>query len=245
MVGDHGKFGEDACFVSRHKSTYVAGVADGVGGWRKYGVDPSVFSSELMQHCSDIVRAGDFAPNRPDELIAKAFERLSVSPRPIGSSTACVVVIYQRTLYAANLGDSGFLLYRNGEIIQRSQEQVHYFNAPFQLTILPEQCEQEGFIIDTPEKSDMQVLEVESGDIVLLATDGLWDNVPESVIIEALKGAKQSNLRAKCNTIALIARRLSNDLQHASPFAVKASEHGIRASGGKPDDITLVLLYIA
>ena len=55
-----------------------------VGGWKKYGIDPSRFSSELMKHCSDLVKAGDFASNRPDELIAKAFERLSVAPRPIG-----------------------------------------------------------------------------------------------------------------------------------------------------------------
>lgn len=244
-VLDHGIFGEDACFISRYKSVHVAGVADGVGGWRKYGVDPSQFSSHLMRHCSDIVNAGEFQPNRPDLIIANAFDKLSVSPRPIGSSTACVVVIHQRTLYAANLGDSGYIVYRKGKIIQRSAEQVHYFNAPFQLTLLPEQCDLEGFIRDTPEKSDLQRLEMESGDVVLLATDGLWDNVPDSVIVEALNGVEASNLQAKCNTIALIARRLSHDLQHASPFAVKAGEHGIRTSGGKPDDITLVLLFIS
>ncbi|KAI6235443.1 Myotubularin-related and Zinc finger domain containing protein [Aphelenchoides besseyi] len=243
-VLDHGIFGEDACFISRYKSIYVAGVADGVGGWRKYGVDPSQFSSHLMNHCSDIVRSGDFQPNRPDLIIANAFDKLSVSPRPIGSSTACVVVIHQRTLYAANLGDSGYLVYRNGKIIQRSAEQVHYFNAPFQLTLLPEQWDFEGFIRDTPEKSDLQRLEMESGDVVLLATDGLWDNVPDAVIIDALNGVEASNLQSKCNTIALIARRLSHDLQHASPFAVKAGEHGYRTSGGKPDDISVVLMFI-
>ncbi|KAI6215064.1 Myotubularin-related and Zinc finger domain containing protein [Aphelenchoides besseyi] len=232
-VLDHGIFGEDACFISRYKSIYVAGVADGVGGWRKYGVDPSQFSSHLMNHCSDIVRSGDFQPNRPDLIIANAFDKLSVSPPT-----------HRRTLYAANLGDSGYLVYRNGKIIQRSAEQVHYFNAPFQLTLLPEQWDFEGFIRDTPEKSDLQRLEMESGDVVLLATDGLWDNVPDAVIIDALNGVEASNLQSKCNTIALIARRLSHDLQHASPFAVKAGEHGYRTSGGKPDDISVVLMFI-
>ena len=171
------------------------------------------------------------------------------------------------------LGDSGFLLYRDGKIIKRSAEQVHYFNAPFQLTILPESCgrycvlarnvciakascscpdhqannfaEQEGFITNTAAEADVHVMDVMSGDIVLLATDGLWDNVPDATIVDALKGAQPSNLRAKCNTIALIARRLSTDVHYASPFAVKASEHGIAAHGGKQDDITLVILYIA
>ena len=70
-------------------------------------------------------------------------------------------------------------------------------------------------------------------------------SVPEATIVEALNGAKPSNLRAKCNTIALIARRLSTDVHHASPFAQKASEHGYSAHGGKPDDITLVILHIS
>jgi serine/threonine protein phosphatase PrpC len=78
------------------------------------------------------------------------------------------------------------------------------------------------------------------------ATDGLWDNVPESVLVETLSVIDQSNIQAVCNSIALIARQLSHDQTHASPFALKAGEHGIQGlSGGKPDDITLVLLYIS
>lgn len=130
----------------------ILGVADGVGGWRKYGIDPSEFSSRLMKHCADVVKSGDFEPSRPDLIIAKAFTNLAEAPRPIGfvfcccfgnqidfsSSTACVVVVHQNVLYTANLGDSGFLIYRNGKILHKSQEQTHYFNAPFQLTLLPE-----------------------------------------------------------------------------------------------------------
>lgn len=83
-VLEHGVYGEDACFIARFKSTHVAGVADGVGGWRKYGIDPSEFSSALMKNCSDVVRSGNFQPTRPDLIIASAFEKLSVAPRPIG-----------------------------------------------------------------------------------------------------------------------------------------------------------------
>lgn len=56
----------------------------------------------------------------------------------LGSSTACVLVVHQETLYSANLGDSGFMVVRNGRVITKSEEQVHYFNAPFQLTLPPE-----------------------------------------------------------------------------------------------------------
>jgi protein phosphatase PTC7 len=63
--------------------------------------------------------------------------------------------------------------------------------------------------MDTPEKSDLQKFELESGDLILLATDGLWDNVPESTIVEALTdpAVRPSTLQSVCNSIALIARR--------------------------------------
>lgn len=43
----------DSCFVS----TFGMGIADGVGGWASYGIDPSKFSHDLMDHCRAIVDA--------------------------------------------------------------------------------------------------------------------------------------------------------------------------------------------
>lgn len=56
-----------------------------------------------------------------------------------GSSTACVVVLNRtdQMLYTANIGDSGFLVMRNGQVVHRSEEQTHYFNTPFQLSLAP------------------------------------------------------------------------------------------------------------
>lgn len=41
---NRGKFGEDAWFMSSSPQACIMGVADGVGGWRNYGVDPGKFS---------------------------------------------------------------------------------------------------------------------------------------------------------------------------------------------------------
>lgn len=84
-----------------------------------------------MKNCSEVVTSGEFDPHRPDLIITSAFNEMSISPRPIGSSTACVVVVHKRVLYAANLGDSGYLVYRNGKIIHKSKEQIHAFNVSF------------------------------------------------------------------------------------------------------------------
>jgi len=250
-VLDTNVFGEDAMFVANYKSTHVAGVADGVGGWKRYNIDSSKFSSTLMRLCSEIVQEGSFEPDRPDLIIEKAFKNLNITrPKPLGSSTACVLVVHQPhggpvALYSANLGDSGFLLLRDGAVVYRSTEQNHYFNAPFQLTVLPEKLGLEGVIMDGPEKAEVSKIELQPGDVILLATDGLWDNVPESLIVEVLSGTKKESLQAAANSLALIARRLSHDEEYASPFAVKAEKHGISTVGGKPDDLVLILLHVS
>jgi protein phosphatase PTC7 len=40
-------------------------------------------------------------------------------------------------VYTANIGDSGFVIVRHGEVVHRSEEQQHYFNTPFQLSLPP------------------------------------------------------------------------------------------------------------
>jgi hypothetical protein len=70
---DHDRYGDDACFIQRHKIADVVGVADGVGGWRNYGIDPSTFSRRLMMHCGRIVADGDFTASHPDRILVRAY----------------------------------------------------------------------------------------------------------------------------------------------------------------------------
>ena len=56
----------------------------------------------------------------------------------IGSSTACLMMLSHSDLklYTTNIGDSGFLVVRSGQVVHRSHEQQHYFNTPFQVLSL-------------------------------------------------------------------------------------------------------------
>lgn len=59
------------------------GVADGVGGWRAYGVDPSLFSKKLMDACEMLVKTGRFVPGRPSELLASGYQELLEDKKPL------------------------------------------------------------------------------------------------------------------------------------------------------------------
>ena len=56
----------------------VIGVADGVGGWRDYGVDPGLFSNHLMRNCERLVKAGFFISNSPRALLKQVYSSPSI-----------------------------------------------------------------------------------------------------------------------------------------------------------------------
>lgn len=105
-----------------------------------------------------------------------------------GSSTACVLILNREnsTVYTANIGDSGFIIVREGEIIHRSEEQQHYFNTPFQLS-LPPPGHGHNVLSDSPESADTHSFPVKNGDVILVATDGVFDNVPTDLLLATLK----------------------------------------------------------
>ena len=75
-------------------SADVIGVADGVGGWRQYGIDPGQFSMQLMQSCERLVMAGYFVSDQPARLLAQGFSEMQQCKKPvIGSSTACLAML--------------------------------------------------------------------------------------------------------------------------------------------------------
>jgi len=246
---DKRHYGDDSCFLTFNKATDVFGVADGVGGWREYGIDPSQFSKKLMKNCETLVAKDTVFPCGPKELLATAYKELLEDKVLIqGSSTACIVMMDRKkqTLSAANLGDSGFMVVRQGSVLLKSSEQQHFFNTPYQLSMPPE-SERDNVLHDQVEDADETTINLEIGDIILTATDGLFDNVPDSLILQELAKLENNsyeNIKAAAWSIAECARDLSYDPDYMSPFAKKARQSGYNVTGGKVDDITVLLSMV-
>ena len=70
-------------------------------------------------------------------LLGIAYERV----KAVGSATCLVAVKNKEQIHVANLGDSGFVLFRTrfSELYRHrgSEEQQHSFNVPYQLSRLP------------------------------------------------------------------------------------------------------------
>ncbi|XP_030563283.1 protein phosphatase PTC7 homolog isoform X1 [Drosophila novamexicana] len=245
-----GQFGEDAWFRTSTSKADALGVADGVGGWRVYGIDPGQFSRFLMRSCERLAHSADFESTRPEQLLARAYCNLLEQKQPIlGSCTACVLTLHRDSgiLYAANIGDSGLLVIRNGAIVCRSLEQQHHFNTPYQLAV-PPPGQGLNVLTDGPECAALLEFDMQIGDILILATDGVYDNVSEDLLLQVLTHASgvtdPVKLQMFANSVALMARSLSFNPNHESPFTQNARRHNIDAPGGKPDDITVVLASV-
>ncbi|KAJ8312593.1 hypothetical protein KUTeg_009966 [Tegillarca granosa] len=224
---DKWTFGDDAFFIAKNKVADVLGVADGVGGWRNYGIDPSAFPRTLMETCERMVTEMRFCPTSPANLIKESYEEIIQQKLPL-------------------MGDSGFLIIRDNEIVHRSNEQQHYFNTPFQLAVAPPN--QEGQVLsDSPNVAESSSFGVKEGDFILLGTDGLFDNMNEDMLLDhisKIKDHKEENVQKTARKIAEQAHQLSFDPEYLSPFAISAINSGIDLKGGKPDDITVILARI-
>ena len=170
------KGGEDAASLSSN----VIAVADGVGGWAESGIDPAIFSKRLCKNIDELVLQKELHYiENPKELMMEAVYQ----NKETGSSTCVIATLdkHKPILTTCNLGDSGYLLLRKSGIdliqIYKSKEQTHSFNFPYQV----------GTGGDDPSKGEDNRHELQDRDIVILASDGLFDNLFNVKIIELVR----------------------------------------------------------
>lgn len=286
------------------------GVADGVGSWREYDVDPRDFSHALMKECENVLlEASEIATRpkedgekakrgiRPGEVLSRAYDKV-IEQNIIGSCTATVALFdnIRHQLHFSNLGDSGIIVLRHidsdvagalkrnrrtprserksdMQAVFVSQQQLHSFNHPFQLGWTGKELdEDEKSSFSSAKNACTTSIHVRRGDVIIMATDGLFDNVDideiASVALEweqqngFLRGGDIDNRDQRwvggdsltdlsyekipnlAEVLAKKARENSLDSSLDSPFAILAKENDIMWSGGMPDDCTVIAMHV-
>ncbi|GMH38239.1 hypothetical protein BSKO_06123 [Bryopsis sp. KO-2023] len=264
--------GEDAHFVSTTGGGTV-GVADGVGGWADSGISPADYSRGFMKVVESYLdgepldndKKGDTSPQMKEEQrndLRGAFEAAHAALRIPGSCTACVMQLdkEEKRLLALNLGDSGFMLVRKGRLIFKSPPMQHFFDCPCQFGAYPEYVD----MTDRAEDAEDFAFRAKPGDIVVMGTDGLWDNCPDEEILGLLPKGPEGVVES-ASLIAQRALEHSQDERFDSPYCQSAREQGFdltwyekllgtriingrlecgKIIGGKWDDITVVTAFV-
>ncbi|MQM13109.1 hypothetical protein Taro_046033 [Colocasia esculenta] len=230
---DKRPLGEDAFFIA--KGGRVIGVADGVGSWRAHGVDAGKFARELMCRSESLVGSWPCGATDPAKILEKAASKTTSK----GTATACIIALKGKWLHAAVVGDSGFAVIREGNVIYRSPQQQKSFNQPYQLG-----AASSG---DAPLDALRITFAVERGDLVVAGSDGLFDNLFDHELAGVLVSSKKEG-RERVDDLAYdvaqAALASSLDKTRRTPFSEACREAGEPRSGGKQDDITVVVVRV-
>lgn len=245
--------GEDAYFISKKKN--MMGVSDGVSAWSAYGLGNSGYLAfYLMSNARMAAEQKDISDT--EKILHEAFEAVwdlhdnKLVSIPNGSATATFLKLLENPttqqpfLQYSNLGDCMIVIIRpenldqnstNLRIIHQSKKLYSYHEhargipVPLQLVFYPAQgrklsTEQSGGV-------DTQTVDVQEGDIIILATDGLWDNLMTDDALKIVSSCMNPQRKdAQGEALPICPKDL----------AKKLVEEAFRINI-KPDDITAVV----
>ncbi|KAI8643770.1 phosphatase 2C-like domain-containing protein [Parasitella parasitica] len=253
--------GEDAYF----RRSDAIGVADGIGGWQKTaGSNSALYSSQLMHYANlEMDRFEDtedpmffeYSQTNPVDILQRSYEQSLVEAKKsnvLGSTTACIAVLRHDELRVANIGDCGISIIRNNHYVFRSEEQQHAFNFPYQLGIQSR---------DQPQHAQSFNIKVKKGDIIIMGSDGLFDNLFDKDILglvrkhvhaHTIPGNAQRPPRVRNLQPQILSDILANAAKEVSetkrnmdtPFQRRAMEEGLLVEGGKADDISVIVAVV-
>jgi protein phosphatase PTC7 len=224
--------GEDAVFVKGRSF----GVFDGVSGAEKLDGIP-LFSTTLADEMKRMLNEEGATTKEMISCLADAAD--FANRAATGASTALVASIGEDDfLRVLNLGDCACWVIRNGEVVARSKEIVHYFDCPYQLSEDSPDRSQDGTKLN---------FEVIPGDVIVMGSDGVFDNLSQETICETI-ASSPPKAKAMAKRIADKSRKVSLDEDALTPYATLAKRNGFQdfasGRGGKVDDISCVVVRV-
>lgn len=225
--------GEDASFIAPQ----AFGIFDGVGAWSEMGINAGIYAKALAAHVKKYV-----LKNGPC-CIQEGLHSAAAHVTAEGSSTACVASLRRNALKGVNVGDSGLVVIRDRQIVFRTISRSHGFNYPYQLAYKDADRVEDGLQFE---------FDMRAGDIIIAATDGLWDNVSyRKILCFLLDNVPTCKKKRDLHTaqrvslqLALYAKSKAKKTKGNTPFARAAKQAGVSHTGGKMDDTTVVISFV-
>lgn len=248
------KAGDDAMLVS---PTLMA-VADGISGWESKDEQSSsgIWARSMLETLSRLMTEYKLSHyphplnNRDiDQILDDTYLHTShlMDLQDLhGSSTLILAMLSGETLKYISIGDSKLYVIRNGEVILTNEEQMLDYLCPMQvgtqtLNVLPSEIA----LVDE--------IQLQVGDIIVMCSDGVSDNLYDWEILLALDeylNFKKDNLRAVANKLLAQCKTVAFDDNAYTPYNEKVSKlpaHRFGKSislGGKLDDMSLCIARV-
>eukprot|EP00667_Euglena_gracilis_P008305 EG_transcript_8403 len=230
--------GEDSFFLASH----ALGLADGVAGSRTPDSDPSILANKLMQYAQEVVvqqPSGNDAS--PLAIMQEAYNR-TTSEALCGAATVLIACVGNAgELRTANLGDALLLVIREGAVAFQTGQTVWGFNFPYMLYGTVPCGIQPSVQRNVPEESVVEHFQLQDGDLIVVGSDGVWDNLFVEEVLKILAASPDAAPEVLAAAILKDAVAASESRYRRTPFMVQADSEGMDHQGGKPDDCTVLV----
>lgn len=217
------QFGDDASLLGQD----YAIVSDGI----TRDPDSDFFAQMVVEFLGAVMPRLDRTDDLGDQLYEAtcALEELIVEVRLPGAATLSIALLSpdNEYLYVATLGDSEVKVFRDGKLRYRSPMQ-RKGNKPGQLN---------SGIPRAVDKMTIERVRVSKGDMVVMASDGLWDNVLETHAGHVLE--KSSTVQ---DAVFHLMRLAMEGKYAVNKECGSTDDHEIeRCVGARKDDITIIV----
>lgn len=221
--------GEDSFLIAPISETScIIGIGDGVGGWCRVKnpsgdfINPRIAATFVMSESKKMFLSNPSLS--PIEVARDVREKFHLS-ESYGASTYTTIKMSitpdNFLIESFHMGDSIFTIFdKEGEIYYQELEQKYPGNAPFQLSRCPPGINCRSSLIEEGHKSELSMC---PNGIIILASDGLWDNLSMGRIQE------------------LVRKYLQTSSEEVSELAVSLVDEA-RQVFIKPDDITCIVI---
>jgi protein phosphatase PTC7 len=223
--------GEDALFVKGR----TFGVFDGVSGAEKLNGVP-LYSRTLADEMKKVIGTDGLTIPEITKLLTDAANIADDSAT--GASTAVVASIGENGfLQALNIGDSLCMVVRDEKVVAKTREISHYWECPYQLS---------DDSPDRPKDGTKLNVELIAGDLVIMGSDGIFDNVSDDMLLDLV--AKNAKLKPSqlSKKICELSRKQSLDAEAETPYGKQAQRRGDptfkNGRGGKLDDASCIVV---
>jgi protein phosphatase PTC7 len=223
--------GEDAVFI-RGRSF---GVFDGVSGAEKLDGVP-LYSVTLAQELKTMVDPKEFLSVAAiTQVLTSAAE--FADKAATGASTAVVASLSEDgELNVLNVGDCTCAVVRDNKVVAKTREIIHYFDCPYQLS---------EDSPDRPRDGTKLTMKVKKGDVIVMGSDGIFDNLQDVEIVQLVSNQKtRASMLAR--KVVERSRRVSLDEMADTPYAKLAKRNGDpdyqSGLGGKVDDVSCIVV---
>ncbi len=209
---------EDACFVLLPDKVYV--VADGVGGGNAGEIASRTAVSQIANYIVDNPISKMVEPYEIVDYFRTCVEKASKNiyvmsqkyEQNHGMATTVVIVYANKgKAYITNVGDSRAYLLRQGELIQLTEDHT-YVNTLVKAGVISKEeakLDERKHVITRalgaePEvEPDFFQVDIAKDDIIIICTDGLYDEVGDEEMIQVLQ--KNQSMSEACKALVATA----------------------------------------